>query len=563
MPARSRPLSQQRRPLGLAARAMLFTAATMSASAAIAALALAALAATAWSWIAFGLGLAVAIALACWSARRLALPLQMVVAYALQLVREKHVLPLKLRTGGAAELLAEALNTLNARLEAATRRAREVAFIDPATQLPNQSGFQHEVDARLMAPASKRVALVAVFELRRWAQLAQQEPSSAQRLLRTLAERFAVAVRAAAIEAGEGEFLAARLGVNEFAACLFAPGSAAHGRRFLERVIAALNQPLEWRGHLWSPAARAGGAFAPHHGGDSETLIRRARLAAGAAELAPTRARVFSATLDRETSAKLTLERELRSGIERGEFCAYFQPKLNFHSGRIEACEALARWTRPDQTIVGPGRFIPVAEESGMIGPLADAILRDACWKAAAWARAGHSIKVAVNISALQFRNEDFAANVLRTVSSAGLSPHCLELEITESAIMEDPERTARAIAPLREAGIGLAIDDFGCGHSSLSALSKLPFDVIKIDQQFVRALRHGDGHAAAIIDMILALARTLGMEVVAEGVEERAEADFMAARGCQWGQGFLYGAAVPAREFAAMLHRQAASAAA
>ncbi len=559
MPAPTRSPIQHRRPLGLAARATLFIGAAMLASAAIAAVAMATL-----SWAVLTLGLAATIALACAMAWRSALPLQAVVAYARKLVREKHVLPLKLRTGGATEELAEALNTLNARLEASTRRAREIAFIDQTTQLPNQHGFQHEIDARLMAPGSTRVALVAVFELRRWAQLAQsQEPSLAQRLLRTLAERFADAVRTAASEAGEGAFLAARLGADEFAACVFAPASPAHGKRFLERVVAALNQPLEWRGHLWSPAARAGGAFAPHHGGDSETLIRRARLAGGAAELAPTRARLFTAALDRETAAKLSLERELRSGIERGEFRAYFQPKLNYHSGKIEACEALARWTRPDQTIVGPGRFIPAAEESGLIGPLADAILRDACWKAAAWARAGRPIKVAVNVSALQFRNEDFAQGVLRTVSSAGLSPHCLELEITESAIMEDPERTARAIAPLRAAGIGLAIDDFGCGHSSLSALSKLPFDVIKIDQQFIRALRRGDGHAGAIIDMILALARTLGMEVVAEGVEETAEADFMAARGCQWGQGFLYGAAVPAREFEALLHRQGINAAA
>jgi EAL domain-containing protein (putative c-di-GMP-specific phosphodiesterase class I) len=243
--------------------------------------------------------------------------------------------------------------------------------------------------------------------------------------------------------------------------------------------------------------------------------------------------------------------------LERNEFRAYFQPKINVATGKIEACEALARWVRPDRTIISPGRFIPVAEESGLIGALSDAIMREACWKAAAWDRAGHPAKVAVNVSALQFKSDRFADQVKRIVQHAGLAPSQLELEITESVVMEDPDRALKVIAPLREAGIRLAIDDFGCGHSSLAALSKLPFDVIKIDQQFVRAMESGDNQAAAIVEMILALARTLDMEVVAEGIERREEMEFMAARGCHWVQGFLYGAAIPAADFAELLRRQ------
>ncbi len=248
----------------------------------------------------------------------------------------------------------------------------------------------------------------------------------------------------------------------------------------------------------------------------------------------------------------------MRGALERNEFRAYFQPKINLATGRIEACEALARWVRPDRTIISPGRFIPVAEESGLIGPLSDAIMREACWKAAAWARSGHPAKVAVNVSALQFRSERFAERVLRIVEHSGLAADHLELEITESVVMEDPDRALRIIEPLRQAGVRLAIDDFGCGHSSLAALSRLPFDVIKIDQQFVRALERGDAQAPAIIEMILALARTLDMEVVAEGVERREDMEFMAARGCHWIQGFLYGAAVSAPEFAELLSVQA-----
>ena len=253
----------------------------------------------------------------------------------------------------------------------------------------------------------------------------------------------------------------------------------------------------------------------------------------------------------------MTLEREMRGALERNEFRAYFQPKINLRTGRIEACEALARWIRPDRTIISPGRFIPVAEESGLIGALSDAIMREACWKAASWARAGQPTKVAVNVSALQFRSDRFADNVLRVVAHAGLAPENLELEITESVIMADPDRALRIIKPLRDAGVRLAIDDFGCGHSSRASLTKLPFDVIKIDQQFVRALERGEPRSAEIVEIILAFARTLNMEVVAEGIERREDMEFMAARGCHWIQGFLFGAAVSAPEFAELLRRQ------
>jgi EAL domain-containing protein (putative c-di-GMP-specific phosphodiesterase class I) len=377
--------------------------------------------------------------------------------------------------------------------------------------------------------------------------------------MRVVSERFTSAARTVdrIVRRGQGEGpAAARLSAVEFA--LFTPGvSQADAARLAQHLNAALNQPFEWRGHKLTLGACCGVAVAPRDGRDADAVIRHARMALGVAQNTPAKVRLFTQSLDREAVARLTLEREMRGAIERNEFRAYFQPKLNLASGRIEACEALARWIRPDRTIISPGRFIPVAEESGLIGPLSDAIMREACWKAAAWARAGQPAKVAVNVSTLQFRSERFADNVLRVVQHAGLAPDHLELEVTESMEMEDPDRALRVIQPLREAGVRLAIDDFGCGHSSLAALSKLPFDVIKIDQQFVRALERGDPQAAAIVEMILALARTLDMEVVAEGVERREDMEFMAARGCHWIQGFLYGAAVSAPEFTELLRRQ------
>ncbi|MES1201003.1 MAG: EAL domain-containing protein, partial [Pseudomonadota bacterium] len=216
-------------------------------------------------------------------------------------------------------------------------------------------------------------------------------------------------------------------------------------------------------------------------------------------------------------------------------------------TGEIHGVEALARWMRADGGMVSPAVFIPAAEENGLIEALSNAIMREACWKGAAWARAGAPLRVAVNVSALQLRGKRFTEQVLNVVQQSGLPAHLLELEITESVAMEDPAHAARVLGPLREAGISIAIDDFGCGHSSLAALSQLPVDVIKIDRQFVAALSEGDRQGEAIIEMILALASALGHSVVAEGVERKEQAAFLNERGCRWGQGFLYSAAVSA----------------
>lgn len=501
-----------------------------------------------------------AIPLSAHLVRRAVAPLGELARHAERIGEQGQSTPLVLQTGDEFETLAKAFNSMTARLDASMRQVQEIAFVDPATRMPNQDRFAREIDFFILQNNAGAGAVV-VFEMQRLSKLMQTlDPDAARDFLRVVAERFTSAVRTVdrIVRRGQGARgpVAARLGAVEFG--VFSSGlSQSDAARFAQHLNAALNQPFDWRGHKLTLGACCGVAMAPRDGKDADTIIRHARMALGAAHDAPARVKLYTQSLDREAVARINLEREMRGAIERNEFRAYFQPKVNLATGRIEACEALARWVRPDRTIISPGRFIPVAEESGLIGPLSDAILREACWKAAAWARAGRPAKVAVNVSALQFRSDRFAENVLRVVQHAGLAPDHLELEITESMVMEDPDRALRVIQPLREAGVRLAIDDFGCGHSSLGALSKLPFDVIKIDQQFVRALERGDTQAAAIIDMILALSRTLDMEVVAEGVERKQEMEFMAVRGCHWVQGFLYGAAVSAPEFAELLRRQ------
>ncbi|MEZ5994240.1 MAG: EAL domain-containing protein [Hyphomonadaceae bacterium] len=495
--------------------------------------------------------------------RRAMAPLDQLAHHAERVAKQGQAEPIDIRTGDEFETLANAFNNMTERLDASMRQLQEAAFVDPATRLPNHERFVREADYALLQRPDSAVAIVVV-ELTRLPKLLQAlDADAAREFMRFVAERLMASVRAIdrlvrLSGAGERPAVAARLGGAEFGVLAPDLASPAHAARFAQQLNAALDQPFEWRGHKLTLGAASGVAVAPKDGRDAEAAIRHARMALGAAHAAPARVKVYTQSLDREAMARLTLEREMRGALERNEFRAYFQPKINLANGRIEACEALARWVRPDRTIISPGRFVPVAEESGLIGALSDAILREACWKAASWARAGHPAKVAVNVSALQFRSDRFTENVLRVVNHAGLAPDSLELEITESVVMADPDRALQIIKPLRAAGVRLAIDDFGCGHSNLAALSKLPFDVIKIDQQFVRTLERSDMQSAAIVEMILALARTLGMEVVAEGIERKVDRDFMAQRGCHWAQGFLYGAAVSAPEFAEMLRRQA-----
>jgi EAL domain-containing protein (putative c-di-GMP-specific phosphodiesterase class I)/GGDEF domain-containing protein len=548
-------IARKRAPQGLAARAVLFTAGLVLASALLSAGAV--ILGQRFGLMALLLAPACLTLSAAWLTARLAkralAPLAALTQYANQMnAQGRPAAPLKLDGNDEFAGLGAALNAMMARLDRAVRRLQDIAFIDAATQLPNHDRFAQQIDLAQKAPTEAGAALF-VFELQRLPKLLQTLDTEAARdLLRTVAGLLAAALRAHE----ERDVIAARLSATEFA--VFAPGlaNAARAVAFGQRINDCLNQAFNWRAHHVSLGAYCGIAMAPR-AGDAERLIRRARMALGAAQISPAGLKVYSPTLDRDALARLTLEREIRAALAGNEFRAYFQPKVNLATGRIEACEALARWERADRTIIGPNRFIPIAEESGLIGPLSRAIMNDACWKAASWARAGCPASVAVNVSALQFRDAGFAEQVLRCVREAGLAPELLELEITESVVMEDPERTLKLIQPLRAAGVRIAIDDFGCGHSNLAALSKLPFDVIKIDQQFVRALQHGEAQAPAIIDMILALAQSLNMDVVAEGIERRDEAAFMARRGCMWGQGFYYGAAVSAADFAAALQAQ------
>jgi EAL domain-containing protein (putative c-di-GMP-specific phosphodiesterase class I) len=249
-----------------------------------------------------------------------------------------------------------------------------------------------------------------------------------------------------------------------------------------------------------------------------------------------------------------SMEESLRCALERQEFALHYQPKINLGTGAITGAEALLRWTHPVRGPVAPAQFIPVAEACGLILPIGAWVLREACRQARAWVNEGlPATTIAVNVSAMEFRNEDFLKGLFAILSETGLDPHSLELELTESVLMTRAESMTVILQALRERGIQVAIDDFGTGYSSLSYLRQFPVDALKIDQSFVRQISTA-GDDATLVIAVIAMARSLHLRVVAEGVEMPEELAFLRTHQCDEAQGYYFSRPVPPQQFASLL---------
>jgi EAL domain-containing protein (putative c-di-GMP-specific phosphodiesterase class I) len=263
---------------------------------------------------------------------------------------------------------------------------------------------------------------------------------------------------------------------------------------------------------------------------------------------------VFAPEMDVRIIETMDLEADLRQALELGEFILHFQPKIDVVSGEIVGSEALVRWQHPRRGMVSPGAFIPVAEETGLIGPIGEWVLREACRRNKSFQDEGLSpITVAVNISARQFRNEGFADMIAEVLHETGLEPRWLDLELTESMIMDHPEGAAAMMSRLKETGISLSLDDFGTGYSSLNYLRRFPVDTLKIDSSFIADVESDPG-SASVANSIIDIAHNLGIEAVAEGVETEEQLDFLRRCGCDKFQGFLFSRPVPVEQFAELL---------
>jgi len=441
--------------------------------------------------------------------------------------------------------LLAAIDEVHERSEAAMRRALALAYADPTTRLPNRLRFVSKLESLVDRGEGKSVYL-AVCDIDSFRKInVSHGPRVADSILAAVAERL----RAAANETAPGTLFIGRIGADQFG--VIAPGvDQGVVKTFLAAADRIIAEPIAIEREQIRITASFGAATAPADAATATELMKQAEIALKEAKHMPTARRAFyDARLQEKARAQARLEVEVREGLDRGEFVAVFQPKVKLETGELVGAEALARWRRPDGAIVSPGRFVPIAEELGIISQLGNSVMRDACFAAAGWNKKGIVSRIAVNVSPHQFDEPDFTEQVYRALDDSGLNPELLELEITESAAVSDPDRVARIMWPLRNRGVRLAIDDFGTGHSNFASITRLPFDVFKIDQQFIRAL-NTDPHAPAIVEMILAMAEALGQETVAEGVETKEQADFLLRRACTIGQGYYYSPPLPAEEF-------------
>jgi diguanylate cyclase (GGDEF)-like protein len=349
---------------------------------------------------------------------------------------------------------------------------------------------------------------------------------------------------------GEGDTIA-RLGGDEFAVVQTGIGSPSDVATLSARIREALTRPYELEGHQVPADVSIGISISPDDTDDPDQLLKNADMALYRSK-ADGRGtfRFFEPQMDERVKARRTLELDLRNAIVNGEFELYYQPLLNLEHHQISGCETLLRWHHPARGMVSPGEFIPVAEETGLINQIGEWVLRQACIEAGSWP---NEIAVAVNLSPVQFKNQNLAQLVVSALAHSGLPAHRLELEITEAVLLQNNEATLATLHGLRELGVRIAMDDFGTGYSSLSYLRSFPFDKIKIDRSFINDIADKD-ESGAIVQAVTSLASRLNMATTAEGVETHAQLQMIESLGCTEMQGYLYSRPVPAHELARLL---------
>jgi predicted signal transduction protein with EAL and GGDEF domain len=360
-------------------------------------------------------------------------------------------------------------------------------------------------------------------------------------LLRAIAQRLASAIR--------DTDTVARLGGDEFAIVQTTVTRASDVTAYANRIVDLFDIPFEVAGRRVGLSTSIGVALAPQDGTDEDELLRCASLALHRAKTDGCGAcRLFQADMDQEMRTRRQLELDLRQALSAGEFEVYFQPQVDMNLRRVTAVEALLRWRHPERGFVSPAQFIPIAEEIGLIVPIGEWVLRQACATVASWPGC---LRLAVNLSAAQFKGHELVATVRNALKGAGLPADRLELEITESAMLRDTEATLATLHQLRELGVRTAMDDFGTGYSSLSYLLRFPFDRIKIDQSFVRELS-ASRDSNAIVRAVTGLGLELGMATTAEGVETQQQLETLLRAGCTEFQGYLFSPAVTGDRIAA-----------
>jgi diguanylate cyclase (GGDEF)-like protein len=430
----------------------------------------------------------------------------------------------------------------------AERRIAHMAQTDALTGLPNRTLLTDRI-GQAIANAHRRGGTMAVLflDLDRFKNVNDSLGHAVgDLLLKAVAARLAACLR-------DGDTVG-RLGGDEFIISLPEVADATEVAGVAARILGELARPFRVAAHELHTDCSVGVALYPADGDTPELLLRNADTAMyQAKESGRANCQFFSEQMTERVRRRLATETSLRRAIEQSEFTLHYQPLLDLADGRLRGAEALVRWPRPGQGLVSPAEFIPIAEDTGLIVALSEWVLREACSQARAWQEQHPGFRIAVNLSARQFRQKDLARTIERILADTGLPPALLELELTEGVLMQHAESTVHTLARLKEIGVRLAIDDFGTGYSSLSYLKRFPIHTLKIDRSFVRDL-HTDPDDAAIVTAIIAMAHSLNLKVTAEGVETVEQATFLRSLACDLVQGYYYGRPMPAAEFASRL---------
>ncbi len=431
------------------------------------------------------------------------------------------------------------------------RRARDelarLANFDALTGLANRHRFSAELSrlAQTRSTSGRPCALI-YLDLDNFKHINDSLGHSVgDQLLRRMATRLKSCV-------ADGDLLA-RLGGDEFALLSWTHVTPQAAASLAEMLLATTSEPCQLDDALVEVRASLGVALAPRDGMDAQALLQCADLALYAAKAAGRNTyRFFESVMAESARARVRLQHELGQALAAQQFTLHFQPQMKLGSGEVIGFEALVRWQHSERGLIGPGEFIPVAEETGQIVPLGNWVLREACRQAVRWPQ---PLRVAVNLSAIQFRSAAVLDLVDEALQESGLAPHRLELEITESALIEDHESAQATLSALRSRGVRVAMDDFGTGYSSLAYLKRFPMDKLKIDGMFVRSLG-SDSDAQAVVTAIISLARALRLDTTAEGVEVPEQMVMLKALGCDDVQGFLVARPMPGADVAAYLEK-------
>jgi diguanylate cyclase (GGDEF)-like protein len=425
----------------------------------------------------------------------------------------------------------------------AERRAHRLAHTDPLTGLANRRQFERTLQAAVNVPrAPNEMHAVLMLDLNGFKQVNDlYGHAEGDDVIAAVATRLRSAMR--------DQDLAARLGGDEFAVIAYHVSGVEGATNVAMRVLKEMESPILIGSHEHKIGLGIGISLIPRDAESAEEAMRKADIALYRAKGEPgSTVRFFEEDMDRHVRERNRMERALAEAIGTDALQPWYQPIVDLKSGKVTAFEALARWSDPELGEIEPERFIPIAESSGLIRELSDWLLRCAAKDALGWP---DHVVLSFNVSPAQLKDQTLGLRILKILGDAGLPPHRLEIEITESAIVRDIETAQAVLSSLREAGISIAIDDFGTGYSNLYHLRQFKLDKLKIDRSFIHAM-NTEAESAAIVRALTGLGTGLGLTIVAEGIEDKSEHDELLREGCQQGQGFLFSQAVPAAETAA-----------